>query len=210
MPKKADINEVLRELAGLQTAETVAEIMGISRQGAINLVSRLKKQGHVSTTGGGKMKRIYRITLTKQLPGKQGMFDILNRYSPNFQLVPWYDHQVHGGYGPEDALVDAIKTRDFRALLAATRLFRGIRDWKKLYRLAKENGCWQEVGALYDVARLTFWTRRMPGAYRRGAFRKRKYLVRNYETEEPGFFEASGRWNVGIPFRRADMRQVSM
>src|SRR3989344_439354 len=146
-------DEILWKLEGLQTVETVMEKLSITRQSAINLLSRLKKEQHVTVQGGGKVKRLYKITMRKQLPRVPGMFDIINKYSPHMKLAPWYDHQVHGEYGPEEALVDAIETESPRVILASMRLFAHITDWKKLHRLVGYGFGWQKIGALYDVAK---------------------------------------------------------
>src|SRR3989338_1276001 len=157
--------ELLRKLEGLQTIETAAKTLGMRKQSALNLLSRLKKEGYVTTTGGGRQKRLYKITMRKQLPRAPGMFDILNKYNPNFKLNPWFDHQVHGKYTVEDALLDAIETKSFRAILASLRLFDQITDWKVLYHGGKERKLWNQVGALYEVARITSRTKKMPMKY---------------------------------------------
>ena len=133
-------DDVLKTLEGLHTIETVAEALNIKNQSALNLISKLKKQGYVTTRGGYKQKRLYKIT--KQRKRDKGMFDIINKYSP-MKLAPWYDHQVHGAYGPEEALIDALQTQSFRAILASMKLFNHITDWPKLYNLAKKKDCWQ-------------------------------------------------------------------
>ena len=58
--------EVLRTLEGLQTIETVAAALKVKKQSALNIVSKLKKHGYVTTTGGGKQKRLYKISQKKQ------------------------------------------------------------------------------------------------------------------------------------------------
>ncbi len=198
--------EALRKLEGLHTAETAAKALGIGRQSAINLLSRLKKEGYVTTTGGGKIKRIYKISMKKQRLRDDGMFDIINRYSP-MKLSPWYDHQVHGHYGPEEALVDAIQTGSFRVILASMRLFNHITDWPMLYGLAVEKGVWQKVGALHDVAKLTIRTRKMPAKYK-PLPGKRVSFIRDYPTREQRFISIGKKWNVDIPFRKGDLERV--
>ena len=200
-------DELLKKLEGLQTIETVAEALKIGKQSALNLLSKLKKEGYVTTRGGGKRKRLYKITTVKQRVREPGMFDIINRYSP-MKLNPWYDHQVHGEYGPEEALVDAIGTGSFRAILASMRLFNHIKDWSKLYSLAKKKGCWQKVGALYDVAKMHFKVKKMPDTYRGYEFRKKQYLIRDYPTKEGALKEIGKKWNVAIPFRKGDIAKV--
>jgi hypothetical protein len=202
------VNEpLLKEIAGLQTVKVLQEKLGYSRQATINLVSRLKREGHASRLKG-KGVRIYRITVTRQRTRDPGMFDIINKYSPFMKLSPWYDHQVHGRYGPEEALVDAVQTRSFRVILASLRLFSHIRDWKKLYTLAKEKDCWQQIGALHDLAGKYYRVKRIPQRYANFAFKKKKYLIRDYETKEPEFLGIEERWNVAIPFRKGDLAKV--
>jgi hypothetical protein len=161
----------------------------------------------VTVAGGGRKIRLYKITIRKQRPRVPGMFDIINRYSP-MKLAPWYDHQVHGPYGPEEALIDALETKSFRVILASMRLFQHITDWKKLYRLAKQKDCWQKVGALYDVARLFFRVRTIPDQYKYYLFSRRFFMVRDYKTKEHSFVPIEKRWKVFIPFRKGDIEKV--
>src|SRR3989338_1001322 len=128
--------ETLKAIEGLQTIETVADALNLKKQSALNLISRLKRQGYVTVSGGRQQKRLYKITARKQRKRDLGMFDIINKYS-TMKLAPWYDHQVHGHYGPEEALIDAIQTQSFRVILASMKLFNHITDWPKLYKLAK-------------------------------------------------------------------------
>ena len=200
--------EVLRKIEGLQTIEAVAEALNIKKQSALNLISKLKKQGYVATSGGRQQKRLYKITARKQRKRDLGMFDIINRYSP-MKLAPWYDHQVHGHYGPEEALIDAIQTQSFRVILASLRLFNHITDWPKLYKLAKEKECWQKVGALYDVARLYFRINTMPLRYQNQKFIKKQYIIKRYNTTEKMYNSIKNKWNVEIPLQAGDIRKVS-
>lgn len=200
-------HKVLWKIEGLQTVETAAEALDMTRQSALNLLSKLKKEGYVTTSGGGRQKRLYKITIIKQRERRRGMFDIINKYSP-MKLAPWFDHQAHGKYGPEEALIDALETQSFRAILASMRLFNHIRDWPRLYKLAAKKGCWQKVGALYDAARLYFRVRKMPERYTRSKFKKKIYLIKTYPTKEEKFFPIEDKWKVSIPFRQGDMNKV--
>lgn len=197
--------ELLWKLEGLHTVETAAKTLGITRQGALNLLCRLKKEQHVTVSGGGRRIRLYKITIRKQLPRVPGMFDIINKYSPHMKLNPWYDHQVHGRYGPEEALIDAIQTESFRVILASLHLFKHITDWPRLYRMAKEKDCWQKVGALYDVARLFMHVRRMGTACMRIITKKWVALT---QLRKKNFPEIAERWKVYIPFNRRDMVEL--
>ncbi len=197
--------KILAKLEGLHTIETAAETLAITKQSALNLLTKLKKEGYVTVEGAGRIKRLYKISLLKQHPHYPGMFDIINKYSP-LKLQPWYDHQVHGLYGPEEALIDAIQTKSFRVILSSLRLFNHITHWPKLYHLAQEKDCWQKVGALYDVARLFFRVRRMPATYQNYAPSKWQMLT---QLKKINFPEISQRWKVYIPFNQNDLREMA-
>ncbi|HLD87018.1 MAG TPA: hypothetical protein VJB12_03055 [Candidatus Nanoarchaeia archaeon] len=200
-----DIEDTARKLEGLHTIETAMEALGMTRQSAINFLSRLKKEGFMSTRQGPK-KRLYRITPYRQRPRYEGMFDILNKYNPTFQLSPWYDHQVHGKYGVEDAILDAIDTHSFRAILATLRLFGRITDWPYLYREAKRRGSWQKVGALHEVARMNFRMRPMPRYYGPPAVSSWRQMT---QLKDRGNFpDVQQKWKIFIPFNKKDIDQV--
>jgi len=199
-------DELLWKLEGLHTVESAQKILGFTRQSAINLLSKLKKKGYVLVMYGRNKPRLYKITQTKQRPRNQGMFDILNKYSPNFQLMPWYDHQVHGHYDPEEALVDAIETGSSRAILASLHLFNHITSWPKLYRLAKERQCWQKVGALYDVAKMHFRVKRMLKQYYHPNFKSWKQLTQLKNRNN--FPSIQEKWRILIPFNDKDILTI--
>lgn len=207
--KEDKLLEILKTLEGLQTVDTVAEALCMKKQSVLNLMVNLKKERYATVSGGGKQKRIYKITTRKQLPRVPGMFDILNKYNSHFKLNPWYDHQVHGIYGPEEALIDAIQTQSFRVILASLRLFNHITNWPKLYKLAKEKDCWQQVGALYDVASLTWKVKHIPSSYLSFTFKKKKYLIRPYPTQEDFLKPIAKKWNVTLPFKKGDLLKVA-
>ena len=199
--------ETLKAIEGLQTIETVAEALNLKKQSALNLISKLKRQGYVTTSGGRQQKRLYKITARKQRKRNLGMFDIINKYS-SMKLMPWYDHQVHGRYGPEEALIDAIQTQSFRVILASMRLFNHIKDWSRLHKLATEKDCWQKVGALYDVARMYFRVKKMPLRYQNQKAVKKQFLIKRYNTTEEIFYPVKNKWNVEIPFKIGDIPKV--
>lgn len=200
-----DYLNVLIKLEGLQTVENVAGILHLSRQSALNLLSRLKKENYVTTSGGGKQKKLYKITLIKQRKRDSGMFDIINNYSP-MKIASWYDHQVHGSYGPEEALIDALETKSFRVILASLCLFNQIKEWPKLYQLAKGRDSWQKVAALYDLARLFLRVRKMPEKYRK---LKAKKWLKLTQLKIKNFPEISRRWKVYLPFNQKDLEALA-
>ncbi len=202
-----DKESMLRKLEGLHTIETAAEALGMGRQSALNLLSRLKRDGYVTASGGGKQKRLYKITMRKQLPRNPGMFDILNKYNPAFKLNPWFDHQVHGHYGPEEALLDAIETKSFRAILASLRLFNHITDWKGLYHGAKGKEEWQKIMALYEVSRRNLRAKKIPKRYAKEINPKGWVQLSQLKKRE-NFQDIADRWKVYIPFNEKDLQEV--
>lgn len=199
-----DKNELLLKLEGLHTIETVAKALNIKKQSALNLISKLKKHGYVTTSGGRHQKRLYKVSAKKQRKRSKGMFDLINKYSP-MKLAAWYDHQVHGKYTVENALIDAIQTQSFRAILASMRLFNHISNWPKLYKLAKEKNCWQKVGALYDIARLFFKVRRMPEKYASNKLEAWQQLT---QLKKKNFPNIAIKWRTYIPFNENDVREI--
>ncbi|MBC8500997.1 MAG: hypothetical protein ISS25_01855 [Nanoarchaeota archaeon] len=150
-------------ITGTHTIETVSKQLGIKKSSAINLLSRLKKEGKVTVSGGGKQKRIYHIS---QLPQEKtnGFYDLINKYS-KLKLVPSFKHVVHGRYTIEQAIIDGIKIGDARTLEATMYLFKRVANWKRLFDLAKKNKVEKEIHELYSKARKTMKCRRMPKKY---------------------------------------------
>lgn len=150
---------------GKYTVETFARKRGLTKQSALNLLSKLKKQGYASTSGGGHQKRIYTIS---SIPKKHtnGFYDIVNRYSPD-KLVPQFEHRVSGRYTVEHAIIDGIIIGDIRTLNATMHLFRHIKSWKRLFDLAKKRGLVKETHELYIKARKITKTKAMPERYKR-------------------------------------------
>ncbi|MFH1440077.1 MAG: hypothetical protein ABIG89_05905 [Candidatus Woesearchaeota archaeon] len=202
--------EMLYRLDGLQTVDTIMDELNIGRQSAVNLISKLKKEQHLTIWAGGR-KKIYKITIRKQLPRVDGMWDVINRYSHKMKLNPWYDHQVHivdkahGVYGPEDALIDAIETKSFRIILASLHLFRHIKNWKKLYSLSMRYDSWQKVGALYETARLFLKIKKMPEKYIQFKPNRWHQLT---QLKKKNFSDIANRWKIYIPFNKNDIKEI--
>ncbi len=148
---------------GKFTVELFAKKKGIKRQSAINLLSKLKKEGFVTTSGGGKQKRIYNIT-NKPQKKTNGFYETANKYSPE-KLVPKFKHQIIGKYTIEHAIIDGIKIGDVRTLDATKYLFNQIKNWKRLFEIAKEEDCTEEIYKLYNKARQTIKCRTIPKRY---------------------------------------------
>ena len=148
---------------GKYTVKRFASENNLGKQSAINLLSKLKKQGLVEVTGGGKQKRIYTI---HKLPKKRtnGFYDIVNKYSPE-KLWPKFEHYVNGRYTVEQAIIDGIKIGDARTIEATAYLFKHVTNWKRLFDLAKKNKLEKQVITLYKKARETIKCRRLPQRY---------------------------------------------
>lgn len=197
------MEEILKKLEGKQTIEMIAEKLGVSRQSAVNVVSKLRKLGFVQTSGGGRQKRIYTVSTKRFTKKEPGMFDLINKYS-KLKIRPIYIHEAHGNYYPENALVDAIKTKDLRLILSSLYLFNHIANWHRLHKLAK--GYENMVGALYDLTRKYIKARKMPNNIRKLLKKKeRKSII---EPRKHDFKEIENDWNVSLPFSKEDMEEL--
>jgi hypothetical protein len=145
----------------LFTVETFAKKNNLTRQSAINKISQLKKRGVIQTTGGGKQKRIYKLSNTKPT---NGFYDIVNRYTKE-KLVPEFKHYTYGKYSIENAIIDGLKINNTRTRTATMHLFRHINNWKRLFDLAKKHKKTQEVLQLYKEAKNITKVKRIPKRY---------------------------------------------
>ncbi len=150
---------------GKYTVETFAREQGLTRQSALNLLSKLKQQGYVTVSGGGRQKRVYTLTRTRQQE-TNGFYDTVNQYSPE-KLVPKFKHVVIGRYTVEHAIIDGIKIGDVRTLQATMHLFRHVKSWKRLFDLARKHDLVEEVHELYEQGRKNTKCKAMPRRYRR-------------------------------------------
>jgi len=76
------LEEIARLLEGLQTADTIAKKLSISRRTAVNIIWKLRKNGLVETGYGKRKIRLYRIrTIKKPDVGFKGLYDIINENS---------------------------------------------------------------------------------------------------------------------------------
>jgi len=148
---------------GKYTLETFAKKQGLKKQSAINLLSKLKSKGLVSTSGGGRQKRIYTIT-NKPQEKTNGFYDLVNKYSPQ-KLTPKFKHKIFGRYTIEHAIIDGILIGDARTIEATKYLFKHIKNWKRLFDLAKEKKCTKELHELYQKAKKTIKCKTMPKRY---------------------------------------------
>ena len=148
---------------GKYTVDLFAKANNLKRQSAINRLSKLKKQGFLEVSGGGRQKRIYTI---HALPKKHtnGFYDIVNKYSPE-KLQPRFEHYVDGRYTIEHAIIDGILIGDVRTKEATMHLFRHVTDWKRLFDIAKKKNLKDEVIKLYKKARSKTKSKKIPARY---------------------------------------------
>lgn len=202
--------QILQLIRGKQTIESLEEILQLKKSTILNRLVELRKKGYVQTNRGSNGKRMYTIS-TKKFPQGEGMFTVINKYS-KMKLIPHFVHIVRGKYGPEEAIIDAISFKDFRVLQASLWLFNHISQWKRLHELARKKQIETVVGALYDTARLVIRTRKMPeNIYRsllRKKTRKKIILLSHLQTNDPRVLKIEQKWNVIMPFARADLEDM--
>ncbi|HIH31291.1 TPA: hypothetical protein HA235_01155 [Candidatus Woesearchaeota archaeon] len=146
------------------TLEKFAEEKGLAKQSALNLLSKMKKQNLVHTSGGAKQKRLYKVF---DWPQRQtnGFYDIINRYSPE-KLVPKFQHYAYGRYNIENAIIDGLKLGDIRTKEATMHLFRHVKNWKVLFELAEKEKLKKELITLHNEARKIMRVKKMPERYK--------------------------------------------
>lgn len=188
--------------------EEAAGRLGVSRQTAINYIYEMRKRGFIDTERGRKGIRFYRISLMGiKESGYPGLYEMLNKNSP-IKLVEPFRHRLHDHeLTPEEAIVRAVLTKDFRAILASLALFRKVSDWSSLYMFAKKHGIQRFVGALYDVSRLCLRVRRMDKRIRnmmKISNIKTKYIIPSARSTD--FPDIEKEWGVFIPFSKGDIK----
>ena len=146
--------DLANQLGGLVTVKSIQNRLNINRVRAIYLIYRLRKEGFVRTNYQSNKVRTYYIS-PRNVVGGTSYLDIINKYAPiGSRLLSREVYKIHGREpSVEEALIYAIKSKDIRHIIASLALFRSIKDWSALYRLAKRDNVVRAVGALYDVAR---------------------------------------------------------
>jgi|SRR3989344_1841314 len=198
--------ELLQKLTGIQTIESVMDILKVDKRMAIYYIHSLRKQGYIKTRKQSNNKRVYNISLENKLGGKS-YYEIINQYSPIKISTPII-HKIYGKEPSlEETLIFAIKTKSLRTILASLALFKKISSWAELYKLAKENHIERNVGALYDLARQTMKVRRMANKFRRSAIPKEEckfeYIIPELRSRD--FWEIENLWKIYLPFNEKDL-----
>ena len=201
--------ELAQRIRGFKTLESVEEELHVTRARAIYLMYRLRKAGFVITRRGAGGTRVYRISPRYALGGTS-YTEVLNENTP----IKMNSLQVHEIYGRkpsiEETLVVMICKKEIRYLISSLALFRKIRNWSELYRLAKEKGILRQVGALYDLARqLLPKIRKMPKRFLNRALPPKnaryQYIIDAFSSAH--FQKIEEKWKVYIPLNADDVRE---
>ena len=203
-----DKQELLQKLAGIQTIESVMDILRVDIKMAIYYLHRLRKEGYIKTKRQSNNRRVYNISLDNKLGGKS-YYEIINQHSPIKISTP----VIYRIYGKEpsleETLIYAIKTKSLRTILASLALFKKINNWVELYNLAKENHIERQVGALYDLARQVMKVRKMSLKFRSSALPKEEcrfeYAVPELKSKD--FMEIERIWKMYLPFNKKDFEE---
>ena len=197
--------EVAKKLNGMQTVSSIAKTLDIKERTAINYAWKLRRKGYLKNMPGGKIK-VYRISpLIKKKKG-YSFYELLNKYS-KVKIIVKEDYIIHSDKEPsiEEILVRAVKTQNFRIILASLGLFNKVKDWSRLKYFSEKYNLEKKIGALYDVARETIKVRRMDKRTSKGLLKGKGsgYIIKNMKTKD--FKHIEKKWNVRIPFNKADM-----
>ena len=204
------VENLARKLGGEKTVSAICAELGVGRQTAINYISMLRQNGFVHKTKYTKPERTYVIKNYRKPQSGTGLVETLNKVLPaDLQIEEPYEHYVWEPYSFEEALVDAVRTKKARFLLASLLLFRKTRDWKLLLKLAGKDK--RKVGAVYDVARKELpRIRRMDKRSYNALLRAKnydKYLVARVGASRD-YEKISRRWGVLIPFTKRDLERI--
>jgi len=210
-----DWREIAKRTEGLHTLDSFSRALGIRRGTAVLYIHDLRAAGFVKTMRGARGKRIYEISpLWLREIGSPGIFDTLNENSP-LKLREPFEHRVYGRIlSPEEAIVRALGTKDHRVILVSLEMFRKIRDFSLLYRLARREGLERQAGALYALCRRYFRVRRMDGRIMRrmktssAHSAKEKYIIEGMRSSD--FTDIEKEWGVFVPFNKSDMKKLEV
>jgi hypothetical protein len=199
--------QLAKMLEGINTLEMASKKLKVKKSTAIKIISKLRKEGFVETSGGGKQPRLYKISPIRTA-GKEriGLYDVINKHSKVKIAEPFEHKVVDRNFGIERVLPLAVKIGEFRLVLASLGLFNLIKDWHNLCYYSKKYDVMRKIGALYDVARTCIRTRRMDERTRKALLNgkdKKKFIVKPLKSED--FKEIENKWKVYVPFNKSDL-----
>lgn len=202
-----NIQELAKKLEGIHTVQTISKILNISKRTAINYIWKLRKKGLVETIYGKRKIRMYKIKAIRKLErGYPGLYDMINENS-KVKIVPRYSTRIYTHkLTIEEAIVKAVKTKEFRIILASLGLFNKIKNWHLLNEFAKKEEIGRKLGALYDTARKVIKLKRMDNRTKKSLLRSKvndKSIINGLKTKD--FKDIEEIWNVYIPFNKSDL-----
>ena len=200
--------EVLQKIHGIQTIGSVMKILEVTKKKAIYYITRLRREGYVRTKAIEDKTRVYNISSANKFKGKS-YYDIINENSP----IQISSRNVHYIYGKEltieEALIFAVRSKSLRLILASLALFGKVKDWPLLHKAAKQNQVERQIGALYDLARKTLKTRKMPKRFRNNCLPKKaypfEYTIEGLRSKD--FKEIESTWRIYLPFNKKDLEE---
>lgn len=199
--------EIAKRLEGINTLKMVMDKLNVRKSTAIKMLSLLRKEGFVETSGGGKKPRLYTISPIR-IAGKEhlGLYDIINKYS-KIKLFKPFEHKVMDRkLSIEEAIPMAVKDGNFRLVLASLGLFNFVKNWPKLCFYSKKYDVARRLGAIYDVTRTIMKTRKMDNRTRKALLKgkdKSKFIIKPHKSKD--FKDIGKKWKVYIPFNKADL-----
>ena len=203
--------ELAKKLEGINTLGMVAKTLKVKKSTAIKILSILRKEGFVETSGGGKKPRLYKLSPLR-VAGKEhlGLYDIINRYSKVKLWEPYKHKVIDRDLSIEETIPMAIniaqKEGNFRLVLAVLGLFNHVKDWSKLCYYSKKYNVARKVGSLYDITRTIMKTRKMDSRTRKALLKgkdKSKFIIKPHKAKD--FTDMGKKWRVCIPFNKADL-----
>ena len=200
--------ELLEKLKGTHNLNSIAKILNVNKKKAIYYVYRLRKRGYVTTKKDEENRRIYNISFENKLRG-YSYIDTINKHS-RIKVNYSKEHVIYGKKPTtEEALVFAINSRELRLILASMALFNKIKNWPRLYSLAKKSNVKREICALYELVRTVMRTRKMTRRFKTNSLPKKedkyKYLVRGLNSKD--FKNIEKKWKVYVPFNLKDLSE---
>jgi len=204
--------KIAESLQGFYNLEDFTDRLKVDKPRAIYVIHRLRKLGFVKTIYGSKNKRLYNISLRNKQKGVSYTDKINEATSnPGIQIMSSNPYYVYGRViSYEEALIYAIKQKDVRYIIASLALFRKIKDWSLLYKLAKKENLTKEVVALYEISRKVIKkVRRMPKRFLNLTKKKKlnnfNYIVKGISSDD--FKETERKWKIYIPLNYSDLEE---
>jgi hypothetical protein len=203
-----DYQKLLKKIEGIQTIKTIMEILDVDKSKAIYYIHKLRKEGYVKTKAASDKSRIYYIYRKNKLGGTS-YYEIINRYSP-IKLAESSFYRIYGrDPSLEETLIFAIKTKKVRVIIASLSLFKHIKNWTLLGKLARKNKVERSVGGLYDISRKVIKTKKMSEQLRRSILPEKNseyaYMIEGFKSKD--FKDIEETWKIRIPLNKADLEE---